>query len=146
VADPNATIKPRRAATNPVMPNSMIDITKFPSPPSPLFSFAQPSSSTNTPLTDRSNHSAESTRCVCGSAEEGSWPMIQCESCAKFSHIRCIFGSYAEEGTTELPRLFVCAFCTGQYRQRPAFNDLPRPDLSTGYSINPMGYKDGHFI
>jgi hypothetical protein len=145
--DPNATIKPRRAATNPVRSSSMMDITKFPSPPSPPTMFDRPSS-TNTPTTDRSTRSADSTRCVCGANEDNSnSPVVQCESCANFLHVRCVFGKRAEERGVKLPRVYVCAYCTGQVRQ-PA-NSL-RPGQfqgqDSGFGTSPLGYKSGMFM
>ncbi|KAF2194867.1 hypothetical protein K469DRAFT_546977 [Zopfia rhizophila CBS 207.26] len=61
-----------------------------------------------TPSTDRSSLSSDSTRCVCNSADDGQ-PMVQCESCNKWLHMRCV-----GLNTQNLPPVYVCVFCTGQ--------------------------------
>ncbi|KAI8932857.1 hypothetical protein NX059_010337 [Plenodomus lindquistii] len=65
------------------------------------------SPTTNTPSTDRSSLSNESTRCICHGSDEGQ-PMVQCESCTKWLHIGCL-GFNA----SNLPPVYVCVFCTG---------------------------------
>jgi len=149
--DPNATIKatlkPRRAATNPARSVNMIDITKFPSPPSPPHNSARPASSINTPTTDRSSRSAESTRCVCGTSDDGSnSPVVQCESCAKFLHVRCVFGRRAEERGTKLPRVYVCAYCTGQAREPISMAPGSFYEDGSTFGASPLGYKSGVFM
>jgi len=65
------------------------------------------SPSTDTPSTDRSSLSNESTRCICDTVDEGQ-PMLQCESCSKWLHLACVGLS-----ANNLPRAYVCVFCTG---------------------------------
>ncbi|KAF2849203.1 hypothetical protein T440DRAFT_480367 [Plenodomus tracheiphilus IPT5] len=65
------------------------------------------SPNTDTPSTDRSSLSNESTRCVCNGSDEGQ-PMVQCESCTKWLHMGCLGLS-----ATNLPPVYVCVFCTG---------------------------------
>jgi hypothetical protein len=60
-----------------------------------------------TPSTDRSSLSTESTRCVCNGPDDGR-PLVQCESCSKWSHIGCLGLS-----SNNLPPVYVCIFCTG---------------------------------
>ncbi|OCK84243.1 hypothetical protein K432DRAFT_289370 [Lepidopterella palustris CBS 459.81] len=62
-----------------------------------------------TPSTDRSSLASEGTRCVCNSSEYDGQLMIQCESCTKWLHVRCV-------GLNQhsLPPVYVCIFCTGQ--------------------------------
>jgi hypothetical protein len=71
-------------------------------------SFTASPATDTTPSTDRSSLSSESTRCVCNGVDDGQ-PMIQCESCNKWLHMRCcgLHGS-------NIPPVYVCVFCTGQ--------------------------------
>jgi hypothetical protein len=154
-SDPNATIKvPRRSTTNPLLPSALnpspfhpqhqhpqhqqhhhLDMpSHFPSPPSTQTH----SSAANTPLTEHSESMLDAIRCVCGSPEER--PMIQCEHCAKLSHIKCVFGAYAEQGTTELPRVWMCGFCTGQVRQ-PQHPGFGSEYGAYGQNQSPLGHK-----
>lgn len=64
------------------------------------------SPNTDTPSTDRSSLSNESTRCVCNGVDEGQL-MVQCESCSKWLHMGCL-GFTANN----LPPVYVCVFCT----------------------------------
>lgn len=66
------------------------------------------SSELNTPSTDRSSQMSDEARCVCGANEADGTDMIQCESCMKWLHIKCI-GLRAHQ----LPPVYVCIFCTG---------------------------------
>ncbi|KAF2396419.1 hypothetical protein EJ06DRAFT_524784 [Trichodelitschia bisporula] len=61
-----------------------------------------------TPTTDRSSRSTDSTRCVCNTTEGDGQLMIQCESCTKWLHVKCI-----GLNTQHLPPVYVCIFCTG---------------------------------
>jgi hypothetical protein len=62
-SDPNTTFKPNfRVVINPISPTSDIDITDLPTPPPLPSQTHDQSRSTNTPLTDRSTHSTDSTR------------------------------------------------------------------------------------
>ncbi|KAF2663686.1 hypothetical protein BT63DRAFT_460803 [Microthyrium microscopicum] len=139
--DPNATIKPRRAATNPVRSSGFMDITKFPSPPSPSLPYGQATSSNNTPTTDRSNRSTDSIRCSCGATDDSSQsPVIRCHRCSNFVHIRCVFGKRAEERNLKLPPIYVCAFCTGHLRMPSFYGD------DEVFGASPLGYKSGSFV
>jgi hypothetical protein len=62
----------------------------------------------NTPSTDRSSLSSESTRCVCNGTDDGQ-PMVQCESCSKWLHMGCV-----GLRSNNMPPVYVCIFCTGQ--------------------------------
>lgn len=62
-----------------------------------------------TPSTDRSSLSSEGTRCVCNSTDYDGQLMIQCESCTKWLHVRCV-----GLNSQNLPPVYVCIFCTGQ--------------------------------
>lgn len=62
----------------------------------------------NTPSTDRSSLSIDSTRCVCNNTDEGQ-TMVQCESCEKWLHMGCLGLK-----PSTLPAVYVCVFCTGQ--------------------------------
>lgn len=66
--------------------------------------------STLTPSTGRSSASSEGTRCVCHSTEWDGRLMIQCESCTKWQHARCMGLPPKAE---LLPSVYVCVFCTG---------------------------------
>jgi len=61
-----------------------------------------------TPMTNRSPRSAEGTRCVCNLSDTDGGMMIQCESCTKWLHTRCVG---IQECT--IPPVYVCIFCTG---------------------------------
>ncbi|KAH7066836.1 hypothetical protein BKA63DRAFT_425686 [Paraphoma chrysanthemicola] len=61
-----------------------------------------------TPSTDRSSLSSESTRCICSGMDDGQ-PMVQCESCNKWLHMRCV-----SLHSGNIPPVYVCVFCTGQ--------------------------------
>jgi hypothetical protein len=63
-----------------------------------------------------------------------------------FSHIRCVFRAYAEEGSKELPRSFICPFCTGDYRQSLTMNDFSGPGFHIGYDGSPLRGKGTPFI
>ncbi|OCL12538.1 hypothetical protein AOQ84DRAFT_150782 [Glonium stellatum] len=62
-----------------------------------------------TPSTDRSSLSSEGTRCVCNTNDYDGQLMIQCESCTKWLHVRCV-----GLNNQNLPPVYVCIFCTGQ--------------------------------
>ena len=62
----------------------------------------------NTPSTDRSSLSSESTRCVCNGTDDGR-PMILCESCKHWLHMPCV-----GLRDSNVPAVYVCVFCTGQ--------------------------------
>lgn len=64
------------------------------------------SPTTDTPSTDRSSLSNESTRCICDAVDEAQ-PMLQCESCSKWLHMACL-GLNANS----LPAVYICVFCT----------------------------------
>lgn len=68
------------------------------------------SASTLTPSTERSGVSIEGTRCVCQSTEWDGQLMIQCESCTKWQHARCMGLPLKSD---LLPSVYVCVFCTG---------------------------------
>ncbi|KAF2196863.1 hypothetical protein GQ43DRAFT_382308 [Delitschia confertaspora ATCC 74209] len=77
-----------------------------------------------TPSTDRSSLSSDGTRCVCNSTDDGV-PMIQCESCNKWLHMRCI-----GVNPQSLPSVYVCIFCTGNTpvaRERRVRGPVPPP-------------------
>jgi hypothetical protein len=156
--DPNATIKVgRRSTTNPLLPSALnpspfhpqhhppqhqqhhhLDMSHhFPSPPSTQTH----SSATNTPMTEHSEPMMDAIRCICGSVEER--PMIQCEHCSKLSHIKCVFGIYAEQGTTELPMAWTCGFCTGQVRHphQPQQHSFGGEYGVFGQNQSPLGHK-----
>jgi hypothetical protein len=61
-----------------------------------------------TPSTARSSLSSDGTRCICNASDDGQ-PMIQCESCNKWLHMRCV-----GLDSRSLPPVYVCVFCTGQ--------------------------------
>lgn len=65
-------------------------------------------STLNTPSTDRSSLSSESTRCVCNGTDDGR-PMILCESCKNWLHMPCV-----GLRDNNIPAVYVCVFCTGQ--------------------------------
>ncbi len=67
------------------------------------------SSKYTSPASDGASPTSEGTRCVCSSAEGNGELMIQCESCMKWLHVRCV-GLRARQ----LPPVYVCVFCTGQ--------------------------------
>jgi hypothetical protein len=71
-----------------------------------------PHDSDTTPSTDRSSRSAESTRCVCHGPDDGS-PMAQCEACGMWLHMSCV-----GLRPREVPKVWVCVFCTGQMPKR----------------------------
>ncbi|KAL8927593.1 MAG: hypothetical protein Q9172_001303 [Xanthocarpia lactea] len=52
--------------------------------------------------------SGDSTRCVCRGSEFDGDLMIQCESCKKWLHVRCV-GLNGHK----LPKVYLCVFCTG---------------------------------
>jgi len=58
-----------------------------------------------TPSTDRDSSISDSTRCVCNS-RDGDGFMIQCESCEKWLHAKCVGIS-----RHRLPQVYICAFC-----------------------------------
>ncbi|KAF2492433.1 hypothetical protein BU16DRAFT_114240 [Lophium mytilinum] len=62
----------------------------------------------NTPSTDRSTVSNEGIRCVCNSMEYDGQLMVQCESCIKWLHVRCLGLNHQN-----IPSTFLCIFCTG---------------------------------
>jgi len=62
----------------------------------------------NTPSTDRSSLSNDSTRCICNRNDD-SRPMILCESCKNWLHMPCV-GLHGNN----VPAVYVCVFCTGQ--------------------------------
>ncbi|KAI9811681.1 MAG: hypothetical protein M1832_000715 [Thelocarpon impressellum] len=61
-----------------------------------------------TPSTDRSIQACGSTRCVCSVTDSGGHLMIQCDSCSKWLHVRCV-----GLNTKALPPVYVCVHCTG---------------------------------
>ncbi|KAI9701146.1 MAG: hypothetical protein M1836_001815 [Candelina mexicana] len=62
-----------------------------------------------TPNSDQDSQMSEGTRCVCKLTENEDRMMIQCDSCAKWLHIKCV-GLHHER----LPPVYVCIYCTGQ--------------------------------
>ncbi|KAF2843643.1 hypothetical protein M501DRAFT_1012985 [Patellaria atrata CBS 101060] len=90
----------------------------------------------STPTTDRSSLSTESTRCVCNSVDGGGM-MIQCESCVKWLHGKCV-------GITEqnIPPVYVCIFCTGQ---TPAVRGgrIRKPIRAVPNYTSPLNHKSG---
>jgi hypothetical protein len=147
LSDPNATLKPRRAVTNPVQPSSMMDITQFPSS-SPIQPFARPSS-TNTPMTEGSNPSTESNHCICGGSTDHASPVVQCENCAKWAHLQCVMrmpmaGNGQANGFPKTSSVFMCPFCRAQQTllfsaPGAAYEDNGR----AGLAASPLGYKRG---
>ncbi|KAF2104166.1 hypothetical protein NA57DRAFT_70381 [Rhizodiscina lignyota] len=61
-----------------------------------------------TPQTDRTSLSQENIRCLCNIPEDDGTQMIQCESCIKWLHVRCV-----GLNSHNLPPVFVCVYCTG---------------------------------
>lgn len=93
--------------------------------------------STLTPSTERSSASSEGTRCVCQSNEWDGQLMVQCESCTKWQHARCMGLPLKAE---LLPSVYVCVFCTGNTpvvrggRVRDPYRVAPNP-------ASPLAYK-----
>ncbi|KAI1609169.1 hypothetical protein EDD37DRAFT_141847 [Exophiala viscosa] len=68
-----------------------------------------------TPSTDRESVASNmSTRCVCNSSMlDGSVPMVQCDSCSKWSHTSCV----GIDGR-RIPQVYMCVYCVQTpYRQ-----------------------------
>ncbi|KAE9966449.1 hypothetical protein EG328_008910 [Venturia inaequalis] len=94
----------------------------------------------HTPSTSRSTRSNDSTRCVCNNEASEETMFIQCESCTKWLHVRCV-------GLNQhsLPPVYVCIFCTGStpvarggrvrepLRREAIGRDSPLGYKSTGY-------------
>ncbi|TID17783.1 hypothetical protein E6O75_ATG10428 [Venturia nashicola] len=93
-----------------------------------------------TPSTSRSTHSDDSTRCVCNNEASEETMFIQCESCTKWLHVRCV-------GLNQhsLPPVYVCIFCTGSTpvaRGGRVREPLRREALGRD---SPLGYKSGNY-
>ncbi|KAF2431342.1 hypothetical protein EJ08DRAFT_659943 [Tothia fuscella] len=90
-----------------------------------------------TPSTDRSTRSNESTRCICNMVEPDGQLMVQCESCTKWLHVRCV-------GLNELhlPPVYVCVFCTGNTPVARG-GRIREPIRRTENYASPLGYKSG---
>jgi hypothetical protein len=88
-----------------------------------------------TPSTDRSVRSNESTRCVCSNSETEGQLMVQCESCTKWLHVRCV-------GLNELnlPPVYVCVFCTGNTPVARG-GRIREPVRRVENFASPLGYK-----
>ncbi|KIW04833.1 hypothetical protein, variant [Verruconis gallopava] len=89
-----------------------------------------------TPSTERSSRSTESTRCVCSATEIEGQLMIQCESCNKWLHVRCV-----GLDPHRLPPVYVCVYCTGTTplaRGGRIRDPLRRGEAS---HVSPLGYK-----
>ena len=90
-----------------------------------------------TPSSDRSSRSNESTRCVCSSAESDGGLMVQCESCTKWLHVRCV-GLNANS----LPPVYICIFCTGQ-TPVARHGRIREPTRMANNYTSPLNYKAG---
>lgn len=97
-----------------------------------------------TPSTEHSTRSNESTRCVCNMSDVPDQMMVQCESCNKWLHAKCV-------GLPPDPNLigpvYVCVFCTGTTplarggRIREPIRRAGEPAHAS-----PLGYKSGNFF
>ncbi|KAK8177664.1 hypothetical protein IWX90DRAFT_25075 [Phyllosticta citrichinensis] len=76
----------------------------------PTSATASGSSTIFSPTTDFSGTSDSGTRCVCNSTEWDGQLMVQCESCNKWQHARCMGLPLQAES---LPSVYICVFCTG---------------------------------
>jgi hypothetical protein len=96
-----------------------------------------PATNVPTPSTNRSVRSNESTRCLCNRAENEGQLMVQCESCSKWLHVRCV-------GLNELnmPPVYVCIFCTGSTPVARG-GRIREPVRRTENFASPLGYKSG---
>jgi hypothetical protein len=138
-SDPNATLKPRRAVTNPVQASSLMDITQFPSS-SPIQPFANPSS-INTPTTEGST---ESNPCICGGSTDHALPVVQCEHCAKWAHLSCVMRMPAPpDNAFKTSSIFMCPFCRVQQSLLFAAPGAAYEDSRAGIAASPLGYKRG---
>ncbi|KAI9850937.1 MAG: hypothetical protein M1838_004823 [Thelocarpon superellum] len=97
-----------------------------------------------TPSTDRDSQASESTRCVCNAPDSGGYLMIQCDSCTKWLHVKCVGLS-----STALPPVYVCIYCTGQtpnVRGGRIREPTVRMGVSTtGLTSSPLAHKSQHF-
>jgi hypothetical protein len=91
-----------------------------------------------TPSTDRSARSQDSTRCLCNNFENEGELMVQCDSCSKQLHVRCV-------GLNELsmPPVYVCVFCAGN---TPIVRGgrIREPVRRVENYASPLGYKSGN--
>ncbi|KAK7526212.1 uncharacterized protein IWZ02DRAFT_212995 [Phyllosticta citriasiana] len=76
----------------------------------PTSATASGSSTIFSPTTDVSGISDSATRCVCNSTEWDGQLMVQCESCNRWQHARCMGLPLQAES---LPSVYICVFCTG---------------------------------
>jgi hypothetical protein len=77
--------------------------------------------------------------------------MIQCEVCAKWLHVRCVFGPAVEDPGFNPRGPYMCVFCTGQMRPPSVDNMVGSGpfygnELDAGFNASPLGYKSGHFM
>lgn len=88
-----------------------------------------------TPSTDHGYVNSEGTRCICGSIDGNEGLMIQCESCLKWQHVKCIGLS-----TQRLPAVHVCGFCAGP---SPAVRGgrVRQPHKTNASFSSPLGHK-----
>ena len=59
-----------------------------------------------TPSTDRASYVSGSTRCICSSSDQVGRFMIQCESCSKWLHMKCV-----GLDPSHVPPVYVCIYC-----------------------------------
>ncbi|EON62151.1 hypothetical protein W97_01370 [Coniosporium apollinis CBS 100218] len=91
-----------------------------------------------TPSTDRSSVSNEGTRCLCNSTDGDGQLMIQCESCTKWLHVRCV-----GLNSQNLPPVYICIFCTGR---TPAVRGgrVREPVRNLSQYMSPLNHKSGY--
>lgn len=60
-----------------------------------------------TPSTDRGSQASGSTRCICSSSDQVGRFMIQCESCSKWLHMKCV-----GLDPNRVPPVYICTYCS----------------------------------